>query len=607
MIFANPFGLLGLLAIPLVVALHLLRERRQRYVVSSLERWSFLQEEVRGALPRQIPFSLLLLVDILIAAALSLAWARPQVPVSTTVQEARQVIVLMDVSTSMLARDAAPTRFAAAQQAAQVLLSQLGPRDVVSVLAFGSAARLVGDTRQVSLGEVVQRVRDLQAGETGSNIDEALAAAQALADPRLPVEMHIFTDQAYPQPRWQPGDTLIDWRKLGQDTGNQAVLSVSTLQLPGGRLQVFARFANFGIQPASRPATLLVDGAVLDTLAVDLPADSTITRLWQLAATPEVVSVKLDGSDALPEDDRYTEVLQEPGTLRAVLVTENPEPLAKALRSVPGVQLRVLPPAEYSPSLSYDLTVFRGALPSAWPRGAVLVVDPPLGQRLLPVSGSVEITGQPVPDPSGPLGGIDFSGVQWGRAWEVSNEDGMLASLLDANGAPLLLSGRTDGTRLYVLAADLSAGNLTRHPAFPILIASLVQQTRPSGWPAAIQAGQPLPLPVDGDLTRLRLALPDDTAREWNSGFPGRWSETTRAGLYEIETVNRDGAKTAARVAVNAGNKDESDLRPRSWSLEAGPAEAQVSRQQSDVLSLTPYLLGLALALLALEAWLAWR
>ena len=77
MSFNNPLGLLGLVSIPVILALHMFRERQNRYVVSSLKLWDFLEPEVHGNKARRIPFSWLLVLDLLAAIFLSLAWSQP--------------------------------------------------------------------------------------------------------------------------------------------------------------------------------------------------------------------------------------------------------------------------------------------------------------------------------------------------------------------------------------------------------------------------------------------------------------------------------------------------------------------------------------------------
>jgi hypothetical protein len=75
--FLLPIAALGLLTLPVILILHLLRNRRQQLPISTLELWRGLQQKKHGALPRSIPLSLMLMLQLLIATALTLALARP--------------------------------------------------------------------------------------------------------------------------------------------------------------------------------------------------------------------------------------------------------------------------------------------------------------------------------------------------------------------------------------------------------------------------------------------------------------------------------------------------------------------------------------------------
>ena len=72
-----PLALLGLLILPLIILLHILRTRREPLLISSLRLWEGLQQKKQGVLPRYIPCSLMLILQLCIAGALALGLTRP--------------------------------------------------------------------------------------------------------------------------------------------------------------------------------------------------------------------------------------------------------------------------------------------------------------------------------------------------------------------------------------------------------------------------------------------------------------------------------------------------------------------------------------------------
>src|SRR3954466_549167 len=136
MTFLVPLGLLALLTIPIILLLHLLRERRRRVAVPSLLHWQNLPRKHEGERIRRLPLTLLLLLHLLVAALIGLALGRPQLA-GALGGTARQTAIVVDISTSMAASDGATTRFAAARERARAALSGLGSGDRATLIAAG--------------------------------------------------------------------------------------------------------------------------------------------------------------------------------------------------------------------------------------------------------------------------------------------------------------------------------------------------------------------------------------------------------------------------------------------------------------------------------------
>lgn len=98
MSFLLPLGLLALLALPLIVLLHFLRERRRRVPTPSLLLWANLPRRVEGERSRRLPLTLLLLLHLLIATLLGVALGGPQITGALT-PDARHTAIILDTST----------------------------------------------------------------------------------------------------------------------------------------------------------------------------------------------------------------------------------------------------------------------------------------------------------------------------------------------------------------------------------------------------------------------------------------------------------------------------------------------------------------------------
>src|SRR5213083_3721397 len=121
MSFLSPLALaLFGLSVPLVL-LYFLKVRRRERTVSSLLLWpTSLRDREASTFFQRLHRDPLLILQLLALLALCLALARPVATV--TGEGARKVVVVLDTSASMKARDVSPSRFDIAQAAAVQLV-----------------------------------------------------------------------------------------------------------------------------------------------------------------------------------------------------------------------------------------------------------------------------------------------------------------------------------------------------------------------------------------------------------------------------------------------------------------------------------------------------
>lgn len=141
MSFLAPLALLAAAVIgPIIVAMYLLKLRREERTVSSTFLWQKMVRDVEANAPWQrLRRNILLLLQLLILALLVLALARPFFRAEGI--SGRNLIVIIDRSASMGATDAGETRLEAAKQQAITLIDQLPDGGRATVIAAGGHER----------------------------------------------------------------------------------------------------------------------------------------------------------------------------------------------------------------------------------------------------------------------------------------------------------------------------------------------------------------------------------------------------------------------------------------------------------------------------------
>lgn len=248
MTFEWPLVLWSLALVPLLLLLYVLAQRRRRAYAVRFTNLALLKEVVgrRPGLRRHIP-PLLLLLGL---GALLVGLARPTAVIAIPRDES-DVVLVVDVSGSMTARDLSPSRMEAARQAAQTFVQSLPPNTRVGLVSFATRARVNTPlTRDRAL--IANSIRSLDA-DGGTAIGDGIATA-------LDVLRQGQTDPSAPSaPLATPG--------RGQTSTTSTTLTPST--------------------PLSGTIVLLSDGAS----SAGQPPEQAATRATQAGVTVHTVGI----------------------------------------------------------------------------------------------------------------------------------------------------------------------------------------------------------------------------------------------------------------------------------------------------------------------------
>jgi Ca-activated chloride channel family protein len=176
MSFGWPLALVGLLAVPVLVALYITRERRRLDFAGRFTTPGLLPNLVDSApgWRRHLPLAVFLVA----LTAMIVGVARPRASVSVKREEAT-VMIAIDSSLSMSSRDVRPTRLVAAQNAARAFVDQLPKKFRVGVIGFfGRAYVAVPPTEDRPLA--YRALKSLHPGQ-GTALGDAVALAVKLA------------------------------------------------------------------------------------------------------------------------------------------------------------------------------------------------------------------------------------------------------------------------------------------------------------------------------------------------------------------------------------------------------------------------------------------
>ncbi len=554
-----PLALLGLIAMPLIVALYMLRMRRPERVVSSTWLWTELVRDVEANAPWQrLRRSLLLLLQLLCALLLVGVLVRPVLERPATL--AHDLVLVVDASASMSATDVPLDRLDAARRAATQALDGLPAGGRVSVIEAGDTARVVANevTDPARAARALEAIRP----STGTgDMAEALRLADALAARATGSQVIVVTDGAGIAPTGVRVRAPITVLPVGRERHNQSIAALAVDIDPGGlRRQAFVGVANQSDQVVTRRLQLLADGVPFTARDLRLPAVSrTDVVIDEIPRGARVLEARLGAPGSAPDttgpattpdhlalDDTAWAVVPEDRTRRVLVIGEAGVFLRTALTLLPDVELYGVTAAEWAAGVAqdgaWDLVILDRVVPTVLPQTPVLAIAPPVDSALGDVTGVVAspTIGEPAADEP-LLRDVDLSRVHVASTRRIALPSWARVVLPGMPDAPLIYSGVRDGLPTTVIAFALEQSDLPLQVAWPILASNITGELlgRDARASTPLRPGAVIQLPVPPDADGLRVTLPDGTVRAVFPGAAGdgvaTFVETRQLGVYRVE------------------------------------------------------------------------
>ena len=392
----------------LTVVAYILKIRRRRFEVPFSTLWHrVLEQRDANALWKQLKRLLSLLLMLFVFALIFFAALDPTQ--GGMHEKARTVVVLIDTSASMKARDEVDadgepiTRIEAAKRTARELIDSMGGSDVAMIMRVDGQATPL--SRFDSDGPMLRRIVDgIEASDTPADLYRALgAAADALRDRQNPLIV-LISDGAYseqqlaaatwgapvavepvtepppapPADKADPDDEVAK-RRQAYEGKNLAAVDLSGIDVrfvPVGRrhdnvgiiafnvrryvankaaYEVFIEVQNFGPEVAHRQLTLYSGDSAIDVHPITLQPGEKIRRLYpnlsggvdhRLRAALRPVDGP-GGSDPFALDDEAFALLPERKKQKVLLVTEDNLYLEAAMLVYDNIEVFKVIPAEY--------------------------------------------------------------------------------------------------------------------------------------------------------------------------------------------------------------------------------------------------------------------
>ena len=598
MTWLQPLGLLAAVALPLIVLLYFLKVKRPELRVATLVLWTrHLADRQANAPWQRLRWSLLLLLQLLVALLVTLALVRPGIPGAAGV--GKTTIVMLDASASMRATDIAPDRFGSAVQRAHTIASSMKPGEQMAVVLLGEHAQLLAapTADRSALDSALARARP--SGGT-SDLGEGISLANAILAGRPGGSIVLLGDGHSRPPTGVPRvNAPVTYIPIGSSDQNAAVEAVKQTG-PGS---VFVQVANYGRAPRDLKLEMRVDSRLADVLPLHVDGNASASTTWtRLPRDAQVLEVHLTPPDQFALDDSAWLLTGSPPEHNVLLVTDGNAFLQRALTLRPGLRLTTVATKDYKPG-AYDLYVFDGWVPPGKLPDPALVIGAPGIQAPVALGAAIPPGGVLPPSPREPLlQDVVLRDVHVQVAARAAPPSGW-RPVISGTDDPLLLVH--DGQpRIAEFTFDIHHSDLPLRSGFPILVQNLLGYLLPSGFEnQAFALGQPVPLAAEPGATGVDVTAPDGHVSHLKTPL-STFTDTALAGVYTVHQTLPSGSRTS-RFVVQFRDPALSRIAPGAAAI---PIEEEKSTPVSvprGVLELWPWVAGAALVLVVAE-WLVY-
>lgn len=623
--FLNPSAFYLLAFIPIVVLLHFLKLRRQRYVVPSVMLWLEAIEDMKANVPFQrLRNSLLLPLQLLFLLVVVGGVARPALRQLGGLSE--QSILIIDTSASMGAIDLRKTRLDVAKAKSLKLINRLGANGLMMIMDTSHPRHNIRQAFTSDKAKLRQAVEDLSVKHTAPALEAVFDSVAVYADvPGTQITLnHNTVGAVFISDNFEGFPDSIDPARLqkiglGEQSDNVAIVqfSVTRALIPPNRYQVLVGVQSFANNPKEFEVQLGIEGkSFFEDRSVVLPPKETTSILFSLDDDKrfygQVVTVRLDVDDNLSIDNVASAILKPPPKWKVLLVSDrNQPPLTAVLQTDPHVSLTQIQTSDYHGPGDNDILIFDLFVPDPLPEGNVVFLNPIDGLPFMPAQDNNQptqvINQHPTHEVMRDVSLIDLRvkaslQVQL-PLWSIP--------LVETSQAPLIWLGEQANKKIVVFAFDpfdLTVSNFAASiPSAPILISQCLEwlgaATSPI-QPDFVKTGEPVKIHLEhlNEIERVTVQTPDGDMRELQAQDSRIvFTDTTQVGAY---TVFVDG-ELFGRFTANLLNPQESDLAPPQLADDANTGiDGRVQSNLPEVnREIWGYAAIFALLLLILEWW----
>jgi len=593
--FVTPLGLIGLIAVPLIIILYIMKQKREKVVVSSHILWQKVLRDMQAATPWQkLRKNLLMFLQLLCAVLIVLAMSG--FALKSGVHTSQPVIIAVDSSLSMSSTDVKPTRLDAAKKDAQKFVDELPPGTPVTVVNLNREpdVLLYGSDSE---NEIKSSIQSINQTKTYTDVRLAEELLLSLKNSQPDALIVLFSDMPI-----RVGNEEIQFSNYKKQNENIAVVRFAHAFREDG-ITAMSILRNQGDSDSEVSVSLYGDDSFLDSQLVTVPKNGTRTVWWSsVPLSVKTLHCVIDTEDILEADNHAYDTVFDGKPVKVLLVTRGNYFLEKIFSVIEGIEFMRTLPDELTEYKGYDLYILDGVVPDKLPEDGNVVIFNPVPNNLFAVGDWMDT---PVIGPSDHVifKHLENPGFSVGRTRIIEKPD-WAETVIEYNGNPIIFEGLINSIRLLVFGFNIYETDLPIRTEFPVIVSNILSEYSPASGTriSGTVTEEPIQFMLQPGTIKANVITPDGRNIEIAPPVPPHpFIQTEEPGIYKVLQDNSMHVAESVFVVNLPDEWQAEDIKPAA--SEADDGEGVIIPLKENVRLFNLPLIIAALLILIIEWW----
>ncbi len=605
MSFAYPLGLLGLIGIPILIIIYIIKNKYTEQTIASTYLWNLSERFLKNRKPiSKLKGLISLILQCLAVAVISFLIARPVIHISNF---ANEYCFILDGSASMLKENNGTSRFDDAKLKIKNQINSSKDGSIYNLIFVGNDTQVIFED-YTDKTKALDMLSKVNSSYVANNCADSLSYAQNYFNDNPSIKTYLYTDKNY-------------------NTSNIELVNVSDGE------ENYALFdADYTLIPASYDAdgnvlsvaSLNIDGNLISyesdkILSLDLYIDGSLVETKNYDCKKGVITpysftlyrskfsnfeVKITNQDSLLLDNNIKVFnLVAEHNYKALVVSENPFYLLAVLESYGVNQIEHIEPNDFKDQKGYGLYIFDSCTPEILPQDGTIWFfnqKESISGTLFTVKDEVEVTDGALLELANVYGDDKklIAGLVdlplYVRSYVSYGINKKFTTLYSCQGNPVVFSGNTvHGNREIVFGFDLHNSNLPLSYNFLVLFRNLLDYS----FPSVIEdsnyiCGDEITINVLAQAKSMRLETPSGKATYLDTSSSTVRYVVNEVGTYTL-TITLQSNETMTLNFYSIFPQDENVIESELYISLVGEASDEKIEGTYDPMTILFVLLGL--------------